>query len=447
MATDTLIYHLYPLGLCGATARNTGGEAVPRLEKLYAWIAYLADLGVSSVYWGPIFESGSHGYDTSDYFHLDRRLGTDETLKAVIAAFHARGLRVIVDGVFNHVGRDFWAFRDVREKGLGSRYSNWFCGLKSGTTPYGDPFTYDTWNGCYELVKLNTSNPEVRNHLFDAVRWWKQEFNIDGLRLDAADVLDLGFQKALRNVCRVWEPDFLLLGEVIHGDYRLWANPETLHTVTNYEVYKGLYSSHNDKNYFEIAWSLNRQFGPEGLYRNFLPYNFADNHDVNRVASTLHEKAHLYPLYLLLLTIPGLPSLYYGSEAGLTGVKTQGLEADAPLRPALDSPEELKKANQELTAALQRLIRLRAEHKGLRQGNYRELAVRADLLAFERWYGEENVIVVSNARAEAQSVHLTNIPSGQYRDALNGDELFFAEGDQLVIDKVWPFWGRVLVKN
>ena len=447
MTPNTLIYHLYPLGLCGAPARNTGGEPMPRLEKLYAWIDYLVSLGVSCVYWGPVFESVSHGYDTSDYFRLDRRLGTNETLKAVIAAFHERGLRVIVDGVFNHVGRDFWAFDDVRQNGLDSRYRDWFCGLQRGSTPYGDPFTYETWNGCYELVKLNTANPEVKDHLFDAVRWWKQEFAIDGIRLDAADVLDRNFQKELRKVCQVWEPDFLLLGEVIHGDYRLWANPETLHTVTNYEVYKGLYSSHNDKNYFEIAWSLKRQFGPEGLYRNFLPYNFADNHDVNRVASTLNEKAHLYPLYLLLFTIPGIPSLYYGSEAGLTGLKTQGLEADAPLRPALEGPEDLKKADQNLTEALRRFIRLRAEHRCLRHGDYRELAVSADLLAFERKDVDGGILVVANARPEAQSVVLTNISSGQYRDVLNGDELFVAEGNQLLIDKVWPHWGRVLVKS
>ena len=172
-------------------------------------------------------------------------------------------------------------------------------------SPLGDPFSYEGWNGHYSLVKLDVRHPEVKSYVFSVVTRWVEEFGIDGLRLDAADCLDLGFLQELAAFCRGRWPGFWLLGEIIHGDYRKWANPSTLDSVTNYECYKGLYSSHVDANFFEIAWSLNRQFGPQGLYRDLPLYNFADNHDVDRVASLLPEPAHLRTLYSLLFTMPG----------------------------------------------------------------------------------------------------------------------------------------------
>jgi glycosidase len=223
-------------------------------------------------------------------------------------------MRLILDGVFNHVGRDFWAFRDVLSAREQSVYREWFAGLKFGeSSPYHDPFTYEGWNGHYSLVKLNLHHPAVVQHLFDAVSLWVEEFNIDGLRLDAADSIDIEFLRKLADFCQNLRPDFWLMGEVVHGDYRHWANDQALDSVTNYECYKGLYSSHVDRNYFEIGYSLNRQFGPDGLYRHLPLYNFVDNHDVNRVMSYLKNPAHLYPLYCLLFTMPGIPSIYYGS--------------------------------------------------------------------------------------------------------------------------------------
>ena len=330
---DAVLYHVYPLGALGAPARNDfSAPPSPRLQALHAWVESAADLGANTLYLGPVFESSAHGYDTADYFNVDRRLGDAEDLAGVSEALHRRGMRLLLDGVFHHVGRDFWAFRDVLAAPDRSAFRHWFFLDPRGRSPYGDPFSYEGWRGHFDLVKLNVHHPEVKSHLFEAVRTWRQKFGIDGLRLDVADVLDLDFQRELARECRALRSDFGLLGEVIHGDYRRWIGPDQLDSVTNYELYKGLYSSHNDENYFELAHSLSRQFGPRGLYERLPLCTFVDNHDVDRIASRLREPAEIYPLHLLLFTIPGVPAIYYGSEWGIDGKKSAG---DPALRPAL----------------------------------------------------------------------------------------------------------------
>jgi glycosidase len=248
---QAIFYHIYPLGLCGAPEVNHLSEpVVHRLDTLHPWLDHIQSIGANAIYLGPVFQSMSHGYDTVDYYQVDRRLGDHQTLQRFSEALHRRGMHLVLDGVFNHVGRDFWAFRDVIEHGPNSAYKAWFHNLRFGEqSPKGDPFTYDGWHGHYSLVKLNLSNPDVRVHLFDAISMWRSEFGIDGLRLDAADSIDFDFLKALREFTDKIHPGFWLMGEVVHGDYRQWANPRTLHTVTNYEAYKGLYSSLNDGNY------------------------------------------------------------------------------------------------------------------------------------------------------------------------------------------------------
>ena len=444
---DAIFYHIYPLGLCGAPARNDfSAPAQPRLEQITAWIPHLAELGVNAVYFGPLFESTAHGYDTADYYHVDRRLGTRETLARLVGALHAAGIRVILDGVFNHVGRDFWAFRDVLRNGASSPTCGWFAGLNfGGRSPLGDPFTYETWRGHYELVKLNLRNPETRWHLLEAVRHWIQDYDIDGLRLDVADSLDLDFQRELVRFTRDLRPDFWLMGEVIHGDYRRWANPETLDAVTNYECYKGLYSSLNSKNYFEIAYALNRQFGEGGLYRGLPLYNFADNHDVDRVASNLANPKHLQPLYCLLFTMPGVPSLYYGSEWGLAGKRTPG--SDVALRPQLDLSQLQRSAPQpNLPADIRRLIQVRKASPALRRGDYRQLHVSFEQLGFARQAEGETVIVLINASDAAVSMEVpVNLANGrQLTDRLNGQQRFEVVNGRLRVDAVYPCWARVL---
>ena len=425
---DAVLYHLYPLGSLGAPARNDfAAPPAPRLAALEGWLDYWQDLGVDALYLGPVFEATAHGYDTADYFAVDRRLGTEATLARFGEALHHRGMRLVLDAVFHHVGRDFWAFKDVLARGPASPWRDWFhLDFGGARSPHGDPFRYEGWNGHYDLVKLDVGNAAVREHLFEAVASWVRRFGIDGLRLDAADSLDLDFQRALAAHCRARWPGFWLMGEVIHGDYRRWANPEALASATNYEVYKGLWSSFNDANLFEIAHSLDRQFGPRGIYRGLRLYTFLDNHDVDRVASRLADPAHLEAAHALLFAAPGIPSIYYGSEWGLEGRKTDG--SDAPLRPTLETPAAMagQAPRPDLFPAVRRLVEARRRCAALRHGDYEQLHVAPEQLAFRRNAGRECAIVAVNAAGGGVEVRLRlpDLPRTGLVDLLGAGERF-----------------------
>ena len=444
---NSIFYHIYPLGFCGAPQQNDFiSPPVNRLEKIETWLDHIQGLGVNAIYLGPLFESTRHGYDTADYYHVDRRLGDRAALRRLSDAMHRRGMRLVLDGVFNHVGRDFWAFRDVRERGQASPYQDWFKGIGfNGHSPFGDPFTYESWAGHYSLVRLNQGNPAVREHLFEAVRMWVEELGIDGLRLDVADSLEPDFRRALAAFCKGLRSDFWLMGEVIHGDYREWANPEMLDSVTNYEVYKSLYSSHVDRNFFELAYALNRQSGADGLYRDRLLYTFADNHDVDRVAEKLSDPAHLYPLYLLLLTIPGVPSIYYGSEWGIGGKRTES--SDEALRPCLALPQMLQNSpHPDLPDTIARLAKLRHSVPALRIGAYHQLDVRSEQIAFLRSSEQGSAVVAVNIANIPAQFDLPLPPGAptHYTDALEPGSRFSAEGGRLRFS-VPACWGRVLL--
>ncbi len=445
-SNDGIFYHIYPLGLCGAPETNDFvSPPAERLDALVPWVEHAADLGATALYLGPLFESTRHGYDTADYFHVDRRLGSNGTLARLSASVHAKGLRLILDAVFNHVGRDFWAFKDLRANGERSAYADWFHRLSFGKpNAHGDPFSYEGWGGHTSLVKLNLKNSRVRDHLFEAVDSWVRDYGIDGLRLDAADVMDIGFLKDLAAHCRRLRPDFWLLGEIVHGDYRKWVNTETLDSVTNYECYKGLYSSHVDKNYFEIAYSLNRQFGSAGIYKGLPLYSFADNHDVNRVASSLKNPGHLYPLYCLLFTMPGLPSIYYGSEWGIEGKKDG---SDRPLRPRLDLDRISREGPRPaLPGFIAALAKIRRQSAALKSGDYAQLHVSHEQFAFSRASQTECVIVAVNAadRPAKLSLNLTGVQDSVIHDLLNPADTFSVQGGRLVIDPLPPYGCRVL---
>ena len=449
-AESAIFYHIYPLGLLGVPERNDMTSAPSgRLRGLEPWIDHARNLGCNALYLGPLFESISHGYDTVSYTQVDRRLGTNDDLRDLVAYAHERGIRVILDGVFHHVGRDFPQFRDLQQQGEASPFRDWFAGVDfSRQSPLGDPFSYDAWSGHFELVKLNLDNPEVRDHLFDAVRGWFSEFAIDGLRLDAADAIDHGFLRALMPVCRAANPDCWVVGEVIHGDYREWTNSEMLDAVTNYECFKGLYSSFNDHNMFEIAYSLNRQFGDDGIYRHLRLYNFADNHDVDRVASLLNDAAHLAPLYTLLFTMPGVPSVYYGSEWGMTGQKQGG--SDAPLRPALDWPvDSSSMPHPELEETIRTLARIRQETPALRNGDYEQLAVASEQLAFRRQAEESVAVVVVNASHEpaTMQVPVTGMDGTDLTDALDPSFRITATNGIIDLPTVPAHGARILIAS
>jgi glycosidase len=378
----------------------------------------MVSLGVDAVYLCPVFESDRHGYDTRDFSKIDGRLGTNQDFARVCQKLHEAGIRVVLDGVFNHVGRGFWAFKDVLQNREHSQYKDWFHIDWNRQGQPGDSFWYEGWEGHYELVKLNLHNQAVREHIFACVAGWVQQFGIDGLRLDVAYMLDHGFLRALRGFAKSLQPDFFLLGEAIHGDYNQIVNPEMLDSCTNYECYKGVYSSLNDANMFEIAYSLNRQFGPEHwtLYRGKRLLSFLDNHDVTRIASMLTESANLQAAYGLLFGMPGIPCVYYGSEWGERAEKKQG---DNALRPSFERPQ----ANG-LTDWIRTLARIRAECPALRHGGYRQLYLTNRQLGFEREANGSRAIVAINLEAAA---HVTNVlpTSGRMFDLAAGQYVRF----------------------
>ena len=426
-----VIYQIYPLGFCGAPAENNG-EKTHAILKVLDWVEHIKATGATCVLFNPVFESDRHGYDTRDYFTLDGRLGTNEDFAAVCRALHEAGLKVMLDGVFNHVGRGFWAFRDVQEKRWDSSYKDWFRLNFDGNTEYNDGFWYEGWEGHNELVKLNLRNPAVVEHQLAAIRSWVEQFYIDGLRLDVAYCLDGEYLKTLRRFANEVKPDFVLLGETLHGDYNRWANDEMCHSVTNYECYKGLYSSFNSMNLFEIAHSLGRQFGPEPwtLYKGKHLLAFCDNHDVERAASILTNPAHLPCLYGLMFAMPGVPALYYGSEWGAEGHKRDG---DAALRPCFEAPQK-----NALTETIARYAEAHKASEALCGGSYRNLQITNRQLVFERACGEERVIVAVNADSQSAWVRF-DAGAEKAVDLLTGREHSFGGGSELAPYSVY-YW-------
>ncbi|MDD6989249.1 DUF1653 domain-containing protein [Ruminococcus sp.] len=439
---ESVIYNIYPLGFCGAP-RDNDGNLVYRLDKIYDCIEHLKKMSVNVLVFNPLFESSRHGYDTIDYRKVDCRLGDNNSFKKICNTLHENGIKVILDGVFNHVGRDFFAFKDVQQNLGNSRYCNWFQNLNfGGRSPKGDPFWYEGWAGHYDLVKLNLQNDEVVNYLLDSVKFWIDEFDIDGLRLDAADCIDLEFFKKLRNVCKSKKPDFWLYGEITHGDYNRWANNELLDSVTNYECYKGIYSSHNDHNYFEIAHSLNRQFGNGGIYRNIYTYNFVDNHDVNRIASDLKDKNHLNNVYTLMYTMPGVPSIYYGSEYGIEGKRTQF--SDYELRPCLDL-NNVENANYDLLSHIIKLGKVRLALEALKYGRFDNVNIMNEKLVYKRFTDNQTVFVAFNLTDHDESIGFDAGCNAKLTDVLNDNEVFDVNGYFELPMK--PYSSRILVVN
>ena len=409
---EAFFYHIYPLGLCGAPKTNPYGDEEHRLRELWPWVEHLERLGVTGLYIGPLFESGSHGYDTTDYRRLDRRLGSNADLKDFVRHCHEHGIRVVLDAVFNHSGRDFFAFRDLKERREQSAYKEWYCGVNFwNNNEFGDGFSYDNWGGYNLLAKFNLRNPQVVNYHLETVRYWVSEFDIDGLRLDTADVLDFDFMRALRGLANSVKPEFWLMGEVIHGEYQRWVNPGMLHAVTDYALHKALYSGHNDHNYFEIAHTLNR-FMQNGIDCRTL-YSFVDNHDVERIHTKLNDKRQWLPVHILLFCLPGIPSVYYGSEFGIDGRKTRG-GSDDEIRPCLKLNELLSGENPclEIIRALGKIYR---EEKTLARGEYQQLVLTTKQYAFHR----DDILVAVNNDGCACEISIP-CADGVYHGALHG---------------------------
>ena len=422
-AYESVFYQIYPLGFCGAPFENDGVQT-HKIKKVEEWIPHMKKLGINAIYFSPVFESDTHGYNTRDYKKIDVRIGTNQDFKEVCQRLHENGIRVVLDGVFNHVGRGFYQFQDVLKNRENSPYLNWFHINLGGNSNYNDGLWYEGWEGNYDLVKLNLQNGEVVHHILDAVQYWIQEFDIDGLRLDVAYCLDENFVRTLRSFTTERKPDFFLLGEMLHGDYNRLMNDSMLHSVTNYECYKGLYSSFNSMNMFEINHSLLRQFGPENwtLYKGKHLLSFVDNHDVTRVASILSNEKHLPLIYAMCFGMPGIPCVYYGSEWGTRADKSQG---DPSLRPCFEQPEW-----NELSEFISKLAEAKKNSEALNYGSFRSVLLTNRQCIFERASGHERVMVAINADEAPFTAHFdagcgmaTDLITGQPHDFGGGSEL------------------------
>lgn len=422
-AYESVFYQIYPLGFCGAPFENDGVQT-HKIKKVEEWIPHMKKLGINAIYFSPVFESDTHGYNTRDYKKIDVRIGTNQDFKEVCQRLHENGIRVVLDGVFNHVGRGFYQFQDVLKNREASPYLNWFHINLGGNSNYNDGLWYEGWEGNYDLVKLNLQNGEVVHHILDAVQYWIDEFDIGGLRLDVAYCLDENFVRTLRSFTTEKKPDFFLLGEMLHGDYNRLMNDSMLHSVTNYECYKGLYSSFNSMNMFEINHSLLRQFGPENwtLYKGKHLLSFVDNHDVTRVASILSNEKHLPLIYAMCFGMPGIPCVYYGSEWGTRADKREG---DPALRPCFEQPEW-----NELSEFISKLAEAKKNSEALNYGSFRSVLLTNRQCIFERASGHERVMVAINADEAPFTAHFdagcgmaTDLITGQPHDFGGGSEL------------------------
>lgn len=422
-AYESVFYQIYPLGFCGAPFENDG-NLQQRILKVNDWIEHIQKVGANAIYFSPIFESDNHGYNTRDYYKIDVRLGTNEDFKNVCTNLHNAGIKVVLDGVFNHVGRGFWAFQDVLRNRENSPYRDWFHISFDGNSNYNDGLWYEGWEGNFDLVKLNLRNEDVIQHIFNAVKSWIEEFDIDGLRLDVAYCLDKEFIKRLRAHCNGLKQDFFLLGELLHGDYNQFMNGEMLHSATNYECYKGLFSSFNSMNMFEIVHSLLRQFGPDQwtLYKGKHLLSFVDNHDVSRIASNLANERHLPLIYAMCFGMPGIPSVYYGSEWGAKANKSEG---DPALRACFETPIE-----NELTAWISKLAEAKKSSKALNYGSFRSVVLTNKQCIFERNCDGERVLVAINADGEEFTAHF-DAGCGCAVDLITGENFDFGGGATL----------------
>lgn len=430
-AYESVFYQIYPLGFCGAPFENDGIPA-KRILKIKEWIPHLEKLGVNAIYFSPLFESDTHGYNARDYRQIDVRLGDNDDFKEICVALHEAGIRVVLDGVFNHAGRGFFAFQDVLQNRENSRYRDWFHIDFHGNSNYNDGLWYEGWEGNFDLVKLNLRNEEVIQYLLESVSFWVDNWDIDGLRLDVAYCLDHDFVRRLRSHCDSLKEDFFLVGEMLHGDYKQLVNDSMLHSATNYECYKGLHSSFNSMNMFEIIHSLLRQFGPENwtLYKGKHLLSFVDNHDVSRIASILQNQSHLPLIYALCFGMPGIPCVYYGSEWGVEGDKKNG---DPSLRPSFEKPEW-----NELTDWVSKLASAKKNSHALNYGDFRSVVLTNKQCIFERKTSQERVLVAINADSEPYTAHF-DAGCGMAEDLITGKPHDFGGGSELAPYSAY-FW-------
>ncbi|MFG6192887.1 alpha-amylase family protein [Nonomuraea sp. JJY05] len=343
-AEHAIWWHVYPLGFTGApatAAEETAAMPPHRLRHLESWLDYAVELRCSGLQLGPIFAAESHGYDTVDHFRIDPRLGDDRDFDSLVAKARDRGLRVVLDGVFNHVGRSFAAGEQWFKRGPGG---------------------YEVFEGHHGLVTLDHAEPAVQRHVAGVLDHWLRR-GASGWRLDAAYAVPAWFWRKVLPEVRERHPEAWFGGEVIHGDYAGYVRESGLDSITQYELWKAIWSSLNDRNLFELAWALDRH---DKLLDAFVPLTFVGNHDVTRLATRLDDPRHLGHALVVLFTVAGLPSVYYGDEQAYQGLKEERAGGDDAIRPAFPAePGGLAPYGAEVYRLHQRLIGFRRRHPWL----------------------------------------------------------------------------------
>ncbi len=383
-------WQVYPFGFLGAEkqALPAGSEVRHRLPLLLPWLDYLVELGCNGLALNPVFASETHGYDVVDHFSIDARLGDDADIDELIAACHDRGIRVLFDGVFNHVGRGHAGFADVLQRRQASDHADWFH--IDWDADGHDGFGYRTFEGHGGLVSLNHDQPAVADYVVDVMTHWLAR-GIDGWRLDAAYAVPLPFWRAVTTRVRERFPDAWLVGEVIHGDFPDWVRDGGLNSVTQYELWKSIWSSLNDGNFFELSWTLERH---REFCEVFSPLTFVGNHDVTRIASKLTDPDTLPHALVLLFTLPGVPSVYYGDEQGFRGVKEDREGGDDEVRPPFpDRPEELSDLGEPIFHLHQELIGVRRREAWIGTGRLEVVTLANEQLSY-RVAGDDGAAVL-----------------------------------------------------
>jgi glycosidase len=359
-----IFWHVYPLGFLDAPRAaadlDPGAPAEPRLRRLEPWLDYLVDLGANGLLLGPVFASQTHGYDTLDHLSIDRRLGTQADLDALLEAAHARGVRVVLDGVFNHVAASYPGLDALARR-----------------EPSGE---YAVFEGHQHLVALDHSRPEVADLVVDVMDRWLRR-GVDGWRLDAAYAVPPSFWRDVLARVRPQHPDAWFLAEVIHGDYAQFVTDSTVDSVTQYELWKAIWSALNDRNLFELAHALRRH---DAMLDTFVPQTFVGNHDVTRLATRVQDPA-LRPLALVvLMTVAGVPSIYAGDEQGFTGTKREEEFGDDEVRPPFpEHPSQLSTLGEDVLALHRELLGLRRRNPWLVRARTQVLETTNTSLRYE----------------------------------------------------------------
>jgi len=384
-------WHVYPLGFTGADTAGAERGLGRGLAHVGDWLDYAVRLGVNGLALGPIFESTSHGYDTVDHLRIDARLGGDAAFDDLVAQARERGLRILLDGVFNHVGRAHPAHAETLARGSGAPRAAWFVPTGQ-TTPDGSP-RYATFEGHEGLVTLAHDNPAVADHVAEVMIHWLDR-GASGWRLDAAYAVPVDFWARVLPRVRRAHPDDYLVGEVIHGDYADIVRRSGLDAVTQYELWKAVWSSLNDGNLFELAWALKRH---DTFLDTFVPFTFVGNHDVTRLASRLHDPRHLVHALVVLCTVAGTPNVYYGDEQAFTGVKEDRVGGDDAVRPAFPGgPDELAPYGWPVYRLHQELIGLRRRHPWLHAARTRPLGMANLSMSYESVADGHRLVVALN---------------------------------------------------